>query len=72
MGFSREDFKKYAYNGPVYNTIDESIAKCNDLRKGVDRKLRLAKKVLLRWGSDLLLGSFDAWFLNWQIVFLFK
>ena len=41
MGFSREDFEKYAYDGPVYNTIGESI---KGSQKDLDRKLRLSKK----------------------------
>lgn len=44
MGFSREDFEKHAYNGPVYNTIDESITKGKCSQKDLDRKLRLSKK----------------------------
>ena len=44
MGFSREEFRKYAYNGPVYNTIDESITKGKGTQKDLDRKLRLSKK----------------------------
>lgn len=44
MGFSREEFIKYAYNGPVYNTIDESITKGKGTQKDLDRKLRLSKK----------------------------
>ena len=44
MGFSREDFEKHAYNGPVYNTIDESITKGKESQKDLDRKLRLSKK----------------------------
>ena len=44
MGFSREDFEKYAYNGPVYNTIDESVTKGKGSQKDLDRKLRLSKK----------------------------
>ena len=44
MGFSREEFEKYAYNGPVYNTIGESITKGKGSQKDLDRKLRLSKK----------------------------
>lgn len=44
MGFSREEFEKHAYNGPVYNTIDESITKGKGSQKDLDRKLRLSKK----------------------------
>lgn len=44
MGFTKEDFEKHAYNGPVYNTIDESITKGKGSQKDLDRKLRLSKK----------------------------
>lgn len=44
MGFTREDFEKHAYNGPVYNTIDENITKGKGSQKDLDRKLRLSKK----------------------------
>ena len=44
MGFSREDFEKYAYDGPVYNTKGESITKDKGSQKDLDRKLRLSKK----------------------------
>lgn len=44
MGFSREDFEKYSYNGPVYNTIGESITNGQGSQKDLDRKLRLSKK----------------------------
>jgi len=44
MGFSREDFEKYAYDGPVYNTKGKSITKDKDSQKDLDRKLRLSKK----------------------------
>lgn len=44
MGFSREEFGKYAYNGPVYNTISESLTKGKGSQKDLDRKLRLSKK----------------------------
>ena len=44
MGFSREDFEKYAYDGPVYNTKGESITKDKYSQKDLDRKLRLSKK----------------------------
>lgn len=44
MGFTKEDFEKHAYNGPVYNTIDESITKGKESQKDLDRKLRLSKK----------------------------
>ena len=36
MGFSREEFDKYAYNGPVYNTIDESITKGKGSQKDLE------------------------------------
>ena len=36
MGFSREEFEKYAYNGTVSNSADESITK-----EDLDKKLRL-------------------------------
>lgn len=39
MGFSREEFVKYAYNGTVSNSADESITK-----EDLDKKLRLSKK----------------------------
>lgn len=39
MGFSREEFEKYAYNGTVSNSADESITK-----EDLDKKLRLSKK----------------------------
>lgn len=39
MGFSREEFEKYAYNGTVSNSTDESITK-----EDLDKKLRLSKK----------------------------
>ena len=44
MGFTKEDFEKHAYNGPVYNTKDESITKGKGSQKDLDRKLRLSKK----------------------------
>lgn len=44
MGFTKEDLEKHAYNGPVYNTIDESITKGKGSQKDLDRKLRLSKK----------------------------
>lgn len=44
MGFTKENFEKHAYNGPVYNTIDESITKGKGSQKDLDRKLRLSKK----------------------------
>lgn len=44
MGFSREEFEKYSYNGPVYNTIGESITNGEGSQKDLDRKLRLSKK----------------------------
>lgn len=44
MGFTREDFEKHAYNGPVYNTIDENITKGKGSQKDLDRKLGLSKK----------------------------
>ncbi len=44
MGFTKEDFEKHAYNGPVYNTIDESITNGKGSQKDLDRKLRLSKK----------------------------
>lgn len=44
MGFSREDFEKYAYDGPVYDTKGESITKDKGSQKDLDRKLRLSKK----------------------------
>lgn len=44
MGFTKEDFEKHAYNGPVYNTIDESITKGKGSQKDLDRKLWLSKK----------------------------
>lgn len=39
MGFSREEFEKYAYNGTGSNSADESITK-----EDLDKKLRLSKK----------------------------
>lgn len=39
MGFSREEFEKYDYNGTVSNSADESITK-----EDLDKKLRLSKK----------------------------
>ena len=44
MGFSREEFEKYAYNGPMYNKKEEYMTKVNNLQKDIDRKLRLSKK----------------------------
>lgn len=44
MGFTKEDFEKHAYNGSVYNTIDESITKGKGSQKDLDIKLRLSKK----------------------------
>ena len=44
MGFSREEFEKYSNNGPVYNTIGESITNGKGSQKDLDRKLRLSKK----------------------------
>lgn len=44
MGFTKEDFEKHAYNGSVYNTIDESLTKGKGSQKDLDRKLRLSKK----------------------------
>ena len=44
MGFAKEDFEKHAYNGPVYNTIGESITNDKGSQKDLDRKLRLSKK----------------------------
>lgn len=44
MGFSREEFEKYAYNGAGSNSADESITKVFDSHKDLDRKLRLSKK----------------------------
>lgn len=53
MGFSREDFEKHAYNGPVYNTIDDDTLKLQPENKEV---------VIEKLRYDKYLSSLDLFF----------